>query len=160
MMDLLNKRGSFMEKAKYEKVREIEKQINALKNEKFEELTKPRSAFVVFETQKAAKMAAPWYFTNHVNFMGKHKLEIREASHPSQIIWEDFTPTKNMNGVRKAIILSIIVIMEIGLLVFFINLYQINMQIGYLSAPPGVHCDLLSEGMHDIAEELAFKEYK
>jgi hypothetical protein len=51
------------------------------------------------------------------------------------------------------------VIIEILLLIFFINLYQINMSVTYLSAPPGVHCDLLSEGMQQITDELAYIEY-
>jgi hypothetical protein len=33
MMDLLDKRGSLMEGGKYEKVRAIEKEIDALKND-------------------------------------------------------------------------------------------------------------------------------
>lgn len=42
---------------RYDKMREIEAEISKLKNEKFRELTRPCSAFIIFEEEDAYNLS-------------------------------------------------------------------------------------------------------
>ena len=54
---LLKQRGCAITADDFDKMREIDKQINALKKEKIEALTRPVSVFMTFESEEGIKRA-------------------------------------------------------------------------------------------------------
>lgn len=50
---------------RYDKMRETEKKISELKNEKFNDLTRPVSAFITFEEEDAYNIALTNYEPNY-----------------------------------------------------------------------------------------------
>jgi hypothetical protein len=56
---------------RYDKMREVEKKISDLKNEKFDELVRPVDAFITFEEEDGHIVAQE--FEPHFDFFGKRK---------------------------------------------------------------------------------------
>lgn len=57
MIDLLKQRGTAIKAEKWDKQREIEKQMDKLKSENFESLTTPVSVFMTFECEEGVNRA-------------------------------------------------------------------------------------------------------
>lgn len=57
LIKMLRQRGTAIKEQEWEQVDKIESKINELKNSQFEKLTRPRSAFVTFETEDAYERA-------------------------------------------------------------------------------------------------------
>jgi hypothetical protein len=51
LIELLKKRGNHIMYQRFEKMREVEKEITKIKDEKYEKLTKPVDAFITFEEE-------------------------------------------------------------------------------------------------------------
>lgn len=113
---------------KWDLQRKLEEEINTLKNEKFDELINPCSVFMTFETEEGVNRAREYNDTVDGNdqyndlklWLGKHELDIQEASEPSDIIWENrhFTPKQ-----RKCKEIQVCLILTLMLLASFIVIY-------------------------------------
>ena len=57
MIKLLKKRGFSIKNQEWDEVKNIENEIIKLKNEKFDWLTRPRSAFITFESEEGFNRA-------------------------------------------------------------------------------------------------------
>ena len=55
--------------ARYDKMREVEKQISELKNNSFDKLTRPVDAFITFEEEDGYLIAQE--FEPEIDFLGK-----------------------------------------------------------------------------------------
>jgi hypothetical protein len=82
---------------RFDKMREVEKQISELKNSKFHDLTRPVGAFITFEEEDAYNLAqkyAPEYsYTGKLlpaktQFLDTDFFLIK-ATEPTNIIWEN-----------------------------------------------------------------------
>ena len=51
LIEMLKERGDALRECKWEEVKKIEKEVEHLKNQNFEKLTRPISAFITFETE-------------------------------------------------------------------------------------------------------------
>ena len=95
-------------------MRDIDKKINNLKNEKLDQFTTPVSCFMTFESEEGAQRAKAfeeatlseenadkkhlrkWFEADNEELEQKYHLELQSASEPSDIIWENrhFTPAQ------------------------------------------------------------------
>lgn len=65
LIKLLRLRGAHIMYQRYDQMREVEKQISQLKDEKFGDLTRPVSAFVTFEEEDAYNVALTNFEPNY-----------------------------------------------------------------------------------------------
>ncbi len=97
LITLLKQRGNHIMFQRYDKMREIEAQISNLKNEKYNELTRPVDAFITFEEEDGKIVAEE--FEPKFDFLGRQKPSIKEfmnddlflieSTEPTNIIWEN-----------------------------------------------------------------------
>jgi hypothetical protein len=146
---LLRERGAAISSDNFDRMREIDQQINQLKDEMLEKLVRPCSVFMTFESEEGLQRALKFdectadpssdqEVKDQRVWLGDKVIEIQPASEPSDIIWENrhFTPTQRF---RK----SIVVILTIGfallcsfVVVFFCRQYQADVAGKY----PLVNC--------------------
>ena len=100
LINLLRERGAAITADDFNRMREIDAQINTLKNEKLAIFVRPCSVFMTFESeegyQRANKFdeitesedATPEIKANRI-WLGDQEIDIQEASEPSDIIWEN-----------------------------------------------------------------------
>lgn len=98
MISLLKQRGLCIKTEKWDQMREIEGKINEKKTQIFNDLCHPCSIFMTFETEEGVNRCRLYDETvadnlekfEHLRlWLGKHELDIQEASEPSDIIWEN-----------------------------------------------------------------------
>ena len=117
MIDLLRQRGGLIKAEKWDKLKEIEAKINVEKDKTIEDLCRPCSVFMTFESEEGYNRALNYHQTIEDKpeefgalkfWLAKHEIEIQEASEPSDIIWENrqITPAQRT---KKGIIVFIIV---------------------------------------------------
>jgi hypothetical protein len=112
-------------------MREIDKEINRLKKEKLQSLTRPVSVFMTFEKEEGIQRALLFEerpqdpndsaeFKAMYQWLGDQQIEIQPASEPSDIIWENrhFTPAQRF---QKGIIVTICI--GLALLLSFIVVF-------------------------------------
>jgi len=97
LINLLRLRGGHIIFQRYDKMREVEGQINTLKNEEYESLTKPVHAFITFEEEDGLIVAQE--FESQTDLLGRKKpaekefmndeLCLEESTEPTNIIWEN-----------------------------------------------------------------------
>lgn len=97
LINLLKQRGQHIQFQRYDKMREIEKQISTLKSEKYDALVRPVDAFITFEEEDGSIVAQE--FEPEFTFFGKQKpskkefmddeLFLVESTEPTNIIWEN-----------------------------------------------------------------------
>jgi hypothetical protein len=97
LINLLRVRGQHIVFQRYDKMREVEAQINELKNNEYDSLTKPVHAFITFEEEDGFLVAQ--MFEAQYNIFGKKQpaekefmndeLCLEESTEPTNIIWEN-----------------------------------------------------------------------
>ena len=93
----LRERGNAIKNSQWDKQALLEKEINDLKNRKFREFITPCSVFMTFDTEEGVNRALEMKNTIASNqefrhlgiWLGVHEIEIKAASEPSDIIWEN-----------------------------------------------------------------------
>jgi len=95
LIKLLKKRGGVIAEGKFFKLPAIDKEINILKEEDIQSLTKPVSAFITFETQDAFERACEFRCTKTMcgSLKAEHEFDgaplyFEAAPEPTNIIWE------------------------------------------------------------------------
>lgn len=102
LINLLKERGQHITYQRYKKMREVEKEISQLKDSKFNDLTRPISAFITFEEEDAYLLALE--FNHQFTLTGQllpaksqllgEGLYFEKATEPTNIIWENRFLTK------------------------------------------------------------------
>jgi Calcium-dependent channel, 7TM region, putative phosphate len=155
---------------RFDKMREVEKKISQLKDEKFMDLTKPVDAFITFEEEDGSIIGQ--YFEAQYSFSG-NKLPaeqkflgtdfyLSESTEPTNILWENrhWTPADYFK--RGLIVFSIITLLILisFSIIFFCKSYSIQV----FSKYPSVECPVLqktytSAAGKDLLAEYAQREY-
>lgn len=97
IINLLRKRGDCIKTEQWDKQRELDRQINDLKEKEFKRLITPCSVFMTFETEEGYNRAlqlgeairAQPRLAHLNDWCGGHSIEIKPASEPSDIVWEN-----------------------------------------------------------------------
>lgn len=136
---------------KFDKMREVEKEISQLKDEKFHDLTKPVDAFITFEEEDGSIIGQN--YEAEFNFFGKRlpaktkflgtEFFLTESTEPTNIIWENrhWTPSDYIR--RGAIVFTIITILILASfgLIFWCKQYSIKIFAKY----PQVECSTIEK---------------
>lgn len=127
---LLKERGQKIMTQDFEKMREIEGKINKLKDEHFEDLTRPVCAFITFETDTGYYLACElepkknWLLQrdgSRFQVMG-HDLYLKPATEPTNIIWEHRHFTKSQRTFRAFVattIIGILLVISFAIIFYF-----------------------------------------
>jgi len=121
LIKLLKTRGYYIKYQNFDKMRETEKKISILKDEKFRDLTKPVEAFITFEEEDGSIVGqtyeAEYTFSGKrlpakTKFMGQ-EFFLRESTEPTNIIWENmhFTSTEYIK--RQALVFTAVALIVI-----------------------------------------------
>ena len=99
---------------------EIDAQINKIKNDHLEDLTTPVAVFMTFENEEGVNRALNYnetimnndQYTHLRTWLGDHVIEIKQASEPTDIIWENrhFTEAYRVSQKIKNVILIVILL--------------------------------------------------
>ena len=129
LITLLRERGQHIMWQRYDKMREVENKITALKAEKFDSLVRPVDAFITFEEEDGLIVAQE--FEPETNFSGKRipakkefmddEFYLMEATEPLNIIWENrhWTPA---DYAKRSLQVFVIIACLLG--VSFITIYS------------------------------------
>jgi len=155
---LLKQRGCAITSSNFKLVRQIDEKINALKiqdqDQQYPKLTRPVSAFMTFENEESFRRAIEYganednielyaeryqplvqeKWWNDVNA----RIDIKQASEPSDIIWENRHVT-DWDRIKRAIWTGIVIFLALGLsfiVVFIAKQYSYRMMTKY----PEVDC--------------------
>jgi hypothetical protein len=111
LLKLLGERGEAIRSEDFIKMRKIESEINELKEKELDKLTRPCSAFVTLENEEGYNRAI---MLNKISvgdrkslavFMpGVKPTNIKQASEPSDIIWENRMLKKRTRRRRKLVV--------------------------------------------------------
>ena len=128
LLKLLALRGKFVTMANLDKIKEIDEKINAMKNQKSEELSRPVAAFITFESQegyeRACELKPKTNFKREIietkyKFLGE-PLCFWEAPEPTNIIWENRDKTFSQQAQRKGIVITVIfLLLLLAFMAFF-----------------------------------------
>lgn len=146
-------------------MRDVEKKISTLKDEKFNDLTRPISAFITFEEEDAYLLALE--FVQQRSLTGKllpakaqlldTGLYFEKATEPTNIIWENRFLTKGQRF-RRTIEVSVIILGLI--LVSFSIISACKVASAKFSLKyPQVECGPLQSAYGTKLEKWAAKEY-
>ena len=175
LIELLKQRGAAITADNFDLMRELDKKINDLKNEKLAQFTTPVSCFMTFENEEGAQRAKKfeeatleeenaqlkhlriWFETDDEELKEKYHIELQSASEPSDIIWENrhFTPTQR----RKK---EIVVVLTIGfaLLLSFVVVFASRQYSNEMAAVyPIVDCAPYYSNYGTTLEGFAIAEY-
>lgn len=165
LISLLAQRGQMITNEKWDKMREIDAQINEKKNMKIDEWSRPCSVFITFQLEEGIQRALSMDEVINENpeyaylneWFGNEAIEIQPASEPSDIIWEHrhFTPKERF---RKAVCVGLVVFLMLSVsfvVIFAAQLYAMNL----MSIYPVVNCNEFSI-YGSTLPELALDEYK
>jgi hypothetical protein len=96
VINLLKARGSAIKFEKFDRMREINAQIEKVKTENLEKLERPVSAFLTFENEEGLNRCINYNQTveddpdfEDYRTLLDEPIEILEASEPTDIIWEN-----------------------------------------------------------------------
>lgn len=130
LINLLRERGGYIAGQSYDEMRKVEAKISALKDEKYENLTKPVDAFITFEEEDGSIIGQ--YFENKqdkvkADFLGSD-LILSESTEPTNIIWENRHWTAR-DLTRRTIevfaIITVLILVSFGL-IFFCKQFSIK----------------------------------
>ena len=128
LLKLLAERGEAIRSENFDKMRKIESEINELKEKELEKLTRPCSAFVTLENEEGYnraillnKISVGDQKSLAVLIPGVKPIEIKEASEPSDIIWENRMLKKRTRRRRKCVVA---LVMSACLLGSFVLIFQ------------------------------------
>lgn len=146
-------------------MREVEKKISTLKDEKFNDLTRPISAFITFEEEDAYLLALE--FVQHRSLTGAllpakaqlldTGLYFEKATEPTNIIWENRFLTKGQRF-RRTIEVSAIIVVLILISFSIISACKVA-SAKFTQKYPQVECGPLYSAYGEKLEKWAAKEY-
>ena len=136
MLNRLEKRGDALKSANFEKASAIEKEMTQFKNENFDELTVPKYFYCTFHTEHAYNLAQEM---NQLKLLGEI-IELKQATEPTDIIWEHRNIRKSERGCRCLVVSLIMAILCLMSFTFIIFLLKTRLAFEYKQSPPGISC--------------------
>ena len=121
VIKLLSQRGDALKSGQVEKAREIEEKLKDIKDDAYEKMGRPKSAFVIFNQEEAAQRALRVQ-NKEILFYNK-SLKFKQPPEPSDIIWENRN-ISNTTKLIRTIIVSLII--TIFLIIVFIVIYWLK----------------------------------
>lgn len=111
MIDKLRKRGTAIADTDYDKMREIEKEIQDDIHENFKDLTEPVTAFLTFEEEKCYQIALEYSKKDPEDKeeLMYQEFKFTDATEPTNIIWENRHLTRMDLHKRSFVVFLIIV---------------------------------------------------
>lgn len=165
MIDLLKQRGLCIKTEQWDQMRKVEGLINEKKTEIFDDLCHPCSIFMTFETEEGVNRCRLYDETVAENlekfehlrlWLGKHELDIQEASEPSDIIWENREVLPSTRTKRGIIVCTLVTLM---LFVSFVIIFVLtNMSNTALMRYPLVS-DCTKLAGYDVDDYSKFEEH-
>jgi hypothetical protein len=124
------KRGKFLAEGEFFKLDDIDNEIQEYFRENKNKIVRPVQAFIIFETQEAKERCIKFFETSQ-DFFGNivygenplkllnHNLSVRQASDPTNILWENQSRSRRQMKCRIAIwLIAIILVFSISILLF------------------------------------------
>lgn len=165
IIKLLKKRGAAITNAKFDKLEEINEQIQKIKEEEIANLVQPVAAFITFETQEGYERACNikkqtklFFFEEATREFMEEPLAFEEAPEPTNIIWENRHISGKNQFVRKVLVAISVLLFLILALVIFSLLKRTVLQ-NQLQYPPTTDCQMIS-GMFNVPEPLDYQPYQ
>ena len=136
LIRLLSTRGSHIMYQRYDKMREVEKEISELKDREFKELSKPCDAFITFEEEDGGIIGQRFEpeltlsgrrLPARAQFMGDD-LFLVESTEPTNIIWENrhFTTQDYIKKTTIAVIIISFLLAASFVVMSICKIYAIN----------------------------------
>jgi len=139
---------------------EVDAKINDLKDRDLEGLTTPCSAFITFQCEEGVNRARkydqavednPRELSRYALWLDEFKLDIKNASEPSDIIWENRHFTRLARFKKELIVVGILICMLC--VSFFLMLKASNYSTAlYLKYPPVPCAPLLEDETRESLE--------
>jgi hypothetical protein len=166
LLIMLRQRGIALNSLDFAKVDEIEKEIDRLKKENYDDWTRPESCFIVFEADDAketAEEADGWNDDapedkKYKILGGKINFRLHDiSSEPTDIIWENRYNTKFDIAWRTAV--AVIASILLMILSFFI-LYYISLVLTYFTVMfPTIKCNPIIRTYGENLERYAYRDF-
>lgn len=146
LLALLQQRGTMIVAGKYGSLAEVNKQIETCVYQNKDEIIRPVTAFISFETQEGYERAVKaWLLEGHGNVMNlqnsllKDLIHLRSAPEPSNILWENLHVSPTQRIVRTIVVAIVIFLLLLGMFALFTGLEVISVKnIGRY--PPTTNC--------------------
>jgi len=116
---MLKDRGYCIMNQDFDKMRKLEQSITELKDEHYDSLTRPVCAFITFEEEEGYQTASR-IKAHKVKLLGEN-IDIRPATEPTNIIWENRHITKLQMFERSLVATAIILVL---LLCSFVIIFE------------------------------------
>ncbi len=145
-----------MRNGKFAEAEDVEKEIEKIKDEEFEDFKRPVTAFITFETEEGV-LRAKALKEGDAEFFG-HSLTFVEPADPTDIIWENRHFTKKDKAIRT----TIVVIFTIFLLaITFIALLFLQKYVQKHKYASSVNCEQIEKiyPTDDYFQFYAFKDW-
>jgi hypothetical protein len=115
LINLLKERGNAIKFENFDRMREINRQIDDVKSKNLEKLNRPVSAFLTFENEEGLNRCLNYNetvqddedFEEFRTLLGE-ELDLQEASEPTDIIWENRHFT-SFDRLKRTVIVCLIV---------------------------------------------------
>eukprot|EP00353_Schmidingerella_taraikaensis_P001871 CAMPEP_0185597970 /NCGR_PEP_ID=MMETSP0434-20130131/81705_1 /TAXON_ID=626734 ORGANISM="Favella taraikaensis, Strain Fe Narragansett Bay" /NCGR_SAMPLE_ID=MMETSP0434 /ASSEMBLY_ACC=CAM_ASM_000379 /LENGTH=156 /DNA_ID=CAMNT_0028226837 /DNA_START=1580 /DNA_END=2050 /DNA_ORIENTATION=+ len=156
-MAFLQKRALALRKGKFEQAREIQEEMTKYKNENLADLTTPRVFYCTFHHEYAYHLAIEVNKKEQFSFL-KEQVNIKEATEPTDIIWENRHIRKNWRTLRWMCARMIMIIFAFIGFALIIILLKNKLAVQYVSNPPGINCDNVVEVYGDNLQQVAYRE--
>lgn len=151
----------------YDKMREVEKEISILKNEKYDDLTTPVDAFITFEAEDGFIMAMEFEerkngSINETKIFMNIPLVLDDAPEPTNIIWEN-RHLSDEDYLKRGLQVFTMVIFLLAIsftTIFLCKNFQLNKVSKYPQLSNNQKLDFLAEYSNiALMQELALEEY-
>ena len=159
MLELLQKRYKYLCDAKFDKAEKVEKQLTKLKDDPnhYAALTTPNTFFCTFTEGEGRRKATSM---GEIDCDDGHKLKIKQAKNPSNILWMNMGVPRKTQIIRGLIVAFIILIIVVIVYCMFTVEVSAEIYISYKGSPPGINCESMIEAETvERAEVLAGLEY-
>ena len=106
MLECLAKRARALKRANFKKLKKYDTKLDAIKEANFNEIRSPNTFYVTFEEASSSQALINCYSTPLK--IGDHKIALKKAKDPSDILWENRGITKTKRIFRSICLLGIL----------------------------------------------------
>ena len=157
MMNYLKDRATALRSGDFKKAEKIQEKMTEYKNKNFDLLTIPKLFYCTFHHEYAYHKAVKLSKKRNFVFINT-EISIKEATEPTDIIWENRHIRKNWFTVRWSMARMCMVILSFFGFLIIIVLLKNKLSIQYIKSPPGLECDNVLNAYGADLQQVAFKE--
>jgi hypothetical protein len=130
VISMLRERGEYIKKEEYEKMRKVDGEINDYVQNNITKIARPVTAFITFENEEGFNRCAEYNetvdqdpeYADIREFLG-FRLEFKEASEPTDIIWENRHLTRQIRAKRT---FYVVLLTFFSLCVSFVVVFMVD----------------------------------